>query len=119
MVVKQGDLFWVDLSDASGSRPAYRRPELVIQSDLYNESRINTVVTCAITSNIKRAEAPGNVLLEKGEASLSKQSVVNITQISTVDKRELTEKIGSLSRERMAQVLAGIKLLITPRDMRE
>ncbi|MBI4286218.1 MAG: type II toxin-antitoxin system PemK/MazF family toxin [Chloroflexi bacterium] len=74
---------------------------------------------CSLTSNRKRAASPGNVLLEKDEANLPKQSVVNITRVFTVDKRDLTEKIGSLSRDRMAQVLAGIELLITPRDIRE
>src|SRR3990172_3743489 len=117
MVINQGDVFWVDLGPPTGSEPAYRHPHLVIQNNVFNRSRINTVVVCSLTSNLQRAESPGNVLLKKGEANLPKQSVVNITQIFAVDKRDLTEKIGSLSRERMAQVLEGLDLLIKPRDI--
>ena len=119
MVIKQGDIFWVDLGEPSGSEPAYRHPHLVIQNNVFNSSRIDTIVVCSLTSNLRRARSPGNVLLEKDEANLPKQSVVNVTQIFTVDKRDLTEKIGSLSRERMAQVLEGLELLIKPRDIRE
>ena len=117
MVINQGDVFWVDLGEPSGSEPAYRHPHLVIQNNIFNKSRINTVVVCSLTSNLQRAESPGNVLLKKGEANLPKPSVVNVTQIFTVDKSDLREKIGSLSRERIAQVLAGIELLISPRDI--
>lgn len=119
MVIKQGDIFWVDLGEPSGSEPAYRHPHLVIQNNVFNSSRINTVVVCSLTSNLRWAKSPGNVLLEKDEANLPKQSVVNVTQIFTVDKRDLMEKIGSLSRERMIQVLEGIELLIKPRDIKE
>lgn len=119
MVIKQGDIFWVDLGKPSGSEPAFRRPQLVIQNDVFNGSRINTVVVCSLTSNLRRAKSPGNVLLGKDEANLPKPSVVNVTQIFTMDKRDLTEKIGSLSHERMAQVLEGIELLIKPRDIKE
>lgn len=118
-MIEQGDVFWVDLGEPSGSGPAYRHPHLVIQNNVFNKSRINTVVVCFLTSNLQRAKSPGNVLLDKGEANLPKQSVVNITQIFTVDKGDLVEKIGSLSRGRMAQVLQGIELLITPRDIKE
>ena len=119
MVIKQGDVFWVNLGKPTGSEPAYRHPHLVIQNNVFNRSRINTVVVCSLTSNLQRAGSPGNVLLEKGEANLLKQSVVNITQIFTVDKADLTEKIGALSRSRMDQVLEGIELLIKPRDIKE
>ena len=118
-MINQGDIFWVDLGEPSGSEPAYRHPHLVIQNNLFNRSRINTVVVCALTSNLERVKSPGNVLLDKGEANLPKQSVVNITQIFTVNKRDLTEKIGSVSRNRMGQVLDGIGLLILPRDITE
>ena len=119
MVINQGDVFWVNLGKPSGSEPAYRHPHLVIQNNVFNRSLISTVVVCSLTSNLQRANSPGNVLLEKGEANLPKQSVVNITQIFTVDKRDLTEKIGSLSRDRITQVLKGIELLITPMDIEE
>jgi len=117
MVINQGDVFWVDLGEPSGSEPGYRHPHVVIQNNLFNRSRINTVVICVITSNLKRAQAPGNVLLEKGEANLPKQSVANVSQIFTVDKRDLVEKIGTLSRQRVRQILDGIRLLTEPRDI--
>ena len=119
MVIKQGDIFWVDLGKPSGSEPGYRHPHLVIQNNVFNISRINTVVVCSLTSNLQRAHSPGNVMLNKGEANLTKKSVINITQIFTVDKKDLVEKIGSISSERMTQVLEGIELLISPRDIKE
>jgi mRNA interferase MazF len=118
VVINQGDVFWVDLGVPSGSEPAYRHPHLVVQNNVFNKSRINTVVVCSLTSNLQRAKSPGNVLLEKGEANLPKASVVNITQIFTVNKEDLVEKIGTVSDERMAQVLDGIELLVAPRDVR-
>ena len=117
MVIRQGDVFGVDLGEPSGSEPGYRHPHVVIQNNIFNRSRINTVVVCVITSNLKRADAPGNVLLEAGEAHLPKPSVVNVSQLFTVDKRDLSEKIGTLSRERVEQILAGIDLVLQPRDI--
>jgi mRNA interferase MazF len=119
MVINQGDVFWVDLSEPSGSEPSYRHPHVVIQNNVFNRSRINTVVVCTLTSNLKRAQAPGNVLLEKREANLPKQNVVNVSQIFTVDKRDLDEKIGTLSRRRVRQILDGVRLVIEPRDVDE
>lgn len=116
MVIKQGDVFWVDLDDPSGSEPGYRHPHVVIQNNLFNRSRINTVVVCALTSNLKRAQAPGNVLLTPREAKLPKQSVVNVSQIFTVDKTQLSEKIGSLSVQRVREILNGLRLLTEPRE---
>ncbi len=116
MVIKQGDIFWVDLAEPSGSAPGFRRPYVVIQNNVFNRSRIRTVVVCALTSNLKRATAPGNVLLEPGEANLPKQSVVNVSQIFTVDKSDLDEKIGALSSRRVREILDGIRLLTEPRE---
>jgi mRNA interferase MazF len=116
MVINQGDIFWIDLGDPSGSEPAYRHPHMVIQNNLFNSSRINTVVVCALTSNLKRADAPGNVLLALREANLPKRSVVNVSQIFTVDKTQLSEKIGTLSARRVREVLNGIRLLTEPRE---
>jgi len=118
MVIGQGDVFWVDLGEPSGSAPGYRHPHVVIQNNLFNHSRINTVVVCVITSNLKRASAPGNVLLSKGEANLPKRSVVNVSQIFSVDKVDLVEKIGTLSPERVRQILDGVQLLTEPRDVK-
>ena len=117
MVIRQGDVYWVDLGEPSGSEPGYRHPCVVVQNDVFNQSRIRTVVVCALTSNLKRAEAPGNVLLEKGEANLPKQSVVNVSQIFTVDKTQLGEYIGTLSPRRVRQILAGVLLVVTPRKV--
>ncbi len=117
MVTNQGDVFWVELGKPSGSAPGYRHPHVVVQNNLFNRSRINTIVVCALTSNLKRAKAPGNVLLSKGEANLPKRSVVNISQIVTVDRTYLSEKIGTLSPQRIREVLDGIHLLVEPREI--
>jgi mRNA interferase MazF len=117
VVINQGDIFWIDFRPPDGSEPGFRHPHLVIQNNLFNRSRINTVVVCTLTSNMKRAGAPGNIVLRKGEANLPKKSVVNITQIFTVNKSDLTEKIGTLSKKQVFQVLKGIRLLTEPRDV--
>lgn len=117
MVIRQGEIYWVDLGDPRGSEPAFRHPHIVIQNNLFNYSRLNTVVICSLTSNLKRADVPGNVLLQKGEANLPKQSVVNITQIFTVNKSDLEDKIGRVSDTRFGEILNGIKLLTEPRDI--
>ncbi len=119
MVIEQGDVFWLDLGDPTGSGPAYWHPHVVVQNNLFNRSRINTVIVCVITSNLKLADAPGNVLLTKGEANLPKPSVVNVSQLFTVDKSELVEKIGTLSPARVRQILEGVRLFLQPRDVRE
>ena len=116
MVINQGDLYWVDLEDPRGSEPAYRHPHVVVQNNLFNRSKIHTVVVCPLTSNLKRAGSPGNVLLDDREANLPKQSVVNVSQIFTVDKTQLDEYIGTLSLERIKQILIGIKLVLEPRE---
>lgn len=113
-MINQGDVFWIDLSESIGSEPGYRRPHVVIQNNQFNHSQINTVVVCALTSNLRRAKAPGNVLLESEEANLFEQSVVNISQVFTVDKAQLEEKIGTLSAERVRQILDGLRLLTEP-----
>ena len=117
MVINQGDIFWIDLDDPVGSGPGYRHPHVVIQNNLFNRSRLNTAVICALTSNLARAKAPGNVLLDANEGGLPKRSVVVVSQIFTVDKGELIEHIGTLSKKRVLQILDGIKLLTEPRDV--
>jgi mRNA interferase MazF len=114
MVIRQGDVYWIDLGEPIGSEPAYVRPYVVIQNDVLNNSRIRTVIVCALTSNLRRAAAIGNVLLEPGEADLPEQSVVKVSQVFTVDKVLLTQKIGRLSMQRVQQVLAGLALVTTP-----
>ena len=116
-MIQQGDIYWVDLQEPIGSEPGYRHPHVVVQNDVFNCSRIHTVVVCALTSNLQRAEAPGNVLLKPGEANLPKQSVVNVSQIFTVDKRQLEDKIGSLSTLSVREILDGIRLVLEPRSL--
>ena len=111
MVVNQGDVYWVRSEEPSGSESDYAHPHVVIQDNVINHSRINTVVVCALTTNLRRAKAPGNVLLEAGEANLPRQSIVGVSQVSTVDKAQLGEYIGSLNEQRIDQILAGMQFL--------
>ncbi|MGH2459275.1 MAG: type II toxin-antitoxin system PemK/MazF family toxin [Chloroflexota bacterium] len=114
--IRQGDVYWIDVGDPTGSEPAYRRPYVVIQNDVLNQSRLRTVVVCAVTSNLRRAAIPGNVSLEPGEGGLPRPSVVNVTQIYTVDKSNLEEPVGALSPRRLRQILDGIALVLEPRE---
>jgi mRNA interferase MazF len=116
-VIRQGEVYWVDFGEPGGSEPGYRRPAVVVQNDLFNASNVRTVVVCPLTSNLRRAGAPGNVLLDPSEANLLQQSVVNISQVFTVDKRDLVEKIGSLDSERIREIISGINLLLEPREV--
>jgi mRNA interferase MazF len=119
MVIRQGDVFWLERSEPLGSEPGLRRPYVVIQNDAFNLGRIQTVVVCAITTNLRLANAPGNVLLVQGEANLPKASVVNVTQILTVDKAFFVEKSGSLSHRRFQQILRGVHLLLQPVEIKD
>jgi mRNA interferase MazF len=121
MDVNQGDIYWVALkevggaeadgAEANGAEAGYPHPHVVIQADVINHSRVDTVVVCALTTNAKRAKAPGNVRLEAGEANLPRPSIVVVSQVSTVAKAQLGEYIGSLSQERVEQILAGMLFL--------
>ena len=117
MVIKQGDVYWVDLGGPSASGRTAMHPYVIVQNNLFNKSRINSVVVCELTSNLKRAAAPGNVLLKQGEGNLPKRSAVNVSRVHTVLKEDLVEKIGSLSIARLSQVLAGIDLVLKPREV--
>ena len=119
MVINQGDLYWVPLEEADGAEPGYIHPHVIVQDNLFNRSRIATVVVCALTTNLKRANLPGNVLLEAGEANLPKQSVVVASQVSTVNKAQLGEYIGSLSAARVDQILAGMRFIQYMTERRE
>lgn len=116
MVITQGDLYWIELDAPRGSEPGYRHPHVVVQNNLFNRSNIRTVLVCPLTTNLKRAGAPGNVLLKKGEAHLPRQSVVNVSQVLAVDKDELDEYIGTLPPPRLREILNGIKLVLEPRE---
>jgi mRNA interferase MazF len=109
--IRQGQVYWLDFGPATGSAPAERHPCVVVQNDIFNRSAIATSVVCLITSNLSRAKAPGNVLLKKGEANLPKASVVNVSQILTVDKAELTECLGTLTGTAATAVRDGLHML--------
>jgi mRNA interferase MazF len=114
-VIRQGDIYWADLGEEPvGSGPAYRHPVVVLQNNLFNSSRIDTVVVCLLTTNLTRAGAPGNVRIEKGEAGLPETSVANVSQIATLDRNVLTEKVGTLQPERVQEILEGVYFLLEP-----
>jgi mRNA interferase MazF len=107
--IDRGDVFWIAPDDSRGPAPSYSHPHVVVQDDVFNHSRITTVVVCALTSNLERANEPGNVLLDAGEGNLPRRSVVVVSQIESVDKARLGERIGSLSDARVEQILAGLR----------
>ena len=109
--IQQGDIYWVPVKEPHGTDFHIIHPHVVIQENVLNRSRIPTVVVCALTTNMKRAKAPGNVLLEAGEGNLPRQSIVVVSQVSTVDKTQLGEYIGSLSEQRIRQILAAMEFL--------
>ena len=107
--VNRGDVFIVGPDESRGALVSYSHPHVVVQEDVFNHSRIATVVVCALTSNLHRATEPGNVLLDLGEGNLPKQSVVVVSQISSIEKERLGERIGTLSEARVDQILAGLR----------
>lgn len=112
MVIQRGEIWWASLPEPSGSEPGYRRPILVIQSDEFNRSRIATVIGVAITSNTRLAQAPGNVYLSHKVTGLSKDSVANVSQIVTIDRSFLTEKVGTIPDFLLEQVENGLRLVL-------
>jgi len=111
-VIERGDVCWVDLPAPSGSEPGYRRPFVVVSSDRFNASRIATVLAVAISSNTRLADGPGNVSLDTGDGGLPKPSVVNVTQISTLNKGDLSPPIGRLTHRQLDAVDAGLRLVL-------
>lgn len=109
--IRQGEVYWLDFGSSSGSAPAERHPCVVVQSDVFNRTRIATTIVCLITSNLDRAAAPGNVVLKKGDARLPKPSVVNVSQVVTVDKMDLEERVGRIPSALLASVLRGLRLV--------
>ena len=112
MVAHQGDIWWADLGEPVGSEPGFRRPVLVVQCNAFNRSRIATIVCIPLTSNLKWADAPGNLLLKSGDTGLPKDSVANVSRIVTLDRSTLTKQTGRLSDQHLSLVLAGIDLLL-------
>lgn len=111
-MVARGEVWWADLGPRQGSAPAWRRPVLVMSADSFNRSRIKTVTAVAITSNLRLAAAPGNVALAAGSAGLDRESVVNVSQIVTLDKLDLTKRLGLLDSVKLEQVEAGLRLAL-------
>jgi mRNA interferase MazF len=115
-VIYQGEVYWTDLGVPMGSEPGYTRPTVVIQNDAINSSRIHTVIVIPLSSDTRLARAPGNVLLNKGEANLPKSSVAVVSQVITVDKDQLLDLLGRISARRVRQILDGLRLLTEPRE---
>jgi mRNA interferase MazF len=112
MVISQGEIWWADLPEPAGSGPGLRRPVVVVQGDPLNRSSISTVVCVPLTSNLKWATAPGNILLSSAATGLPKESVANVSQIVAVDKAFLSERVGKLSKAKLDQILSGIDIIL-------
>lgn len=112
MVIEQSEVWWADLEEPIGSAPGYRRPVVVVQCNAFNRSRIGTVVCVPVTSNLKWAEAPGNVLLPRLETGLEQNSVANVSLIIALDKQQLTDRVRKLPRRRFDLILAGIDVIL-------
>ncbi len=110
--MRRGEIWWATLAQPSGSGPGFRRPVLVIQSDPFNESRISTAIVAVITSNLALADAPGNIRIGKTESGLSKPSVVNVSQVLTIDKALLTDRLRPLSAAAMLRIDNGLRLVL-------
>jgi len=112
VVIQRGEIWWASLPEPTASEPGYRRPVLVIQADDFNSSRIATVVVLVITSNLRLAQAPGNVFLPHEMTGLPKDSVANVSQILTIDKSFLRERIGALPSSAIGQIEDGLRLVL-------
>ena len=111
-MIRQGEIWWADFPHPRGSEPGYKRPVVVIQGDVFNKSRINTVLCVAISSNLRLADAPGNVLLPVDKTGLPKDSVANVSQVVTLDRIFLSEYVGELSPGLIQEILFGILLVL-------
>lgn len=110
--MQRGEVWWASLPEPAGSGPGYRRPVLIVQANAFNESRIQTIIAAVITSNLRLAAAPGNVLCRANETSLPRDSVVNVSQLITIDKSLLTEHVSTLPIRKLRQVEAGLRLVL-------
>lgn len=110
--MRRGEVWWASLPPPAGSGPGFRRPVVVLQSDPFNQSRISTVVVAAVTTNLRLVDAPGNVLLEESASGLPRDSAINVSQILTLDKSFLTERVGPLPRDIMTSVESGLRLVL-------
>jgi mRNA interferase MazF len=112
MVIAQGEVWWADLAEPIGSAPGYRRPVIILQADPLNRSQLATVVCVVLTSNLRWSIAPGNVLLTAKHTRLDRDSVANVSQIVTIDKRQLVERIGQVPKRQMENIFSGIDLIM-------
>lgn len=113
MVISRGEIWWVELEDPEGSGPGYRRPIIVVQSDAFNRSQIATTVAVALTSNLRLADAPGNVVIPSRDSGLPKDSVANVSKLLTLDKSMLQARVGKLTSRYLRAVTAGLKLVLS------
>jgi len=111
--MRRGEIWWGSLPEPAGSGPGFRRPLLIVSANSFNESRIDTVIALVLTSNLRLADAPGNVRLPVRGTGLSKPSVANVSQIVTIDKSFLTQRIGRLAPRLLAEVEEGIRLVLS------
>jgi len=112
MVIAQGEVWWADLAEPIGSAPGYRRPVIILQSDPLNRSQISTVVCVVLTSNLRWSIAPGNVLLTAKRTGLDRDSVANVSQLVTIDKRQLIDRAGKLPRKQLESIFSGVDLIM-------
>ena len=112
MVIEQAEVWWADIDEPTGSEPGYRRPVIVVQGNALNRSRIGTVVCIPLTSNLRWADAPGNVMLPSHETGLAQDSVANVSLIVALDKQQLTERVRKIPRRRFELILAGIDTVL-------
>lgn len=112
MVIKRGEIWWAELPEPTGSEPGYKRPLVIMQSNEFNDSNINTIIAATITTNMHLAAAPGNILLPAKKSKLPKKSVVNVSQLITIDKSFLIEKVYTLSNKLMEQIDNGVRLVL-------
>jgi mRNA interferase MazF len=112
VVISRGEMWWADLPPPQGSEPGYRRPVIVMQSDAFNQSRISTVIVVALTTNLRLIDGPGNVLVPARASGLSRDSVANGSQIMTIDRDYLTERIGTVSKRILEQVEHGLRIVL-------
>jgi mRNA interferase MazF len=117
-VIHQGEVYWLHFGAVEGSGPAGRRPAVIVQHDRFNRSAIMTTVVVAVTSNLRLGAMPGNVRLRRGEAGLPRASVVNVSQIRTIDRNRLGERIGVLAAPQLREVLQGLSLVLGTDDLR-
>jgi mRNA interferase MazF len=112
MVVERGEIWWADLDDPKGSEPGFPRPVLIVQRDSFNRSRINTVIALALTTNLNLVSSPGNVLIASKDSGLPRDSVANVSQVITVDKNFLTERVGRIQGQVLTEIEDGLRMIL-------